>query len=103
MVLIVWFKTHAFIEYTSLLKLKKLFKIDKYEEEFNMGLYTDYPSFLALNYDNFFVRLITCVYCLSFWLSLICAYFYGIQFMPLVMICSLIIYGLVNSLLNYGD
>ena len=52
-VLIVWFETHAFVEYCKVLKFGvKFFKIDEYETWQEKGL--SYPDFLAISDDSFF-------------------------------------------------
>lgn len=95
-ILIIWFETSAFVEYASLLKLNKLFKIDEYYKQEE-----DYPLFLAINYNNFATRLFSCPYCLSVWLSIGFALgLSNIFYVPVIMICALVLYGITKSLMN---
>ena len=98
-ILIIWFETTAFVEYASLLRLNKLFKIDEYYKQEE-----EYTLFLAINYNNFFTRLLSCPYCIGFWMSIIFALTLSfIEYFPIIMICSLILYGTTKGLINYGD
>ena len=65
--LIVWFETNAFVEYARVVG----FKLKGYEMSEQMGL--DFPAYLALKHDSFYVRLITCPICLCVWLSIAAA------------------------------
>lgn len=97
-ILIIWFKSDAVIEYGKLLKLSKILKIDEFQkkkDEEDASL--TYIRFLRITYDNFFIKLITCPYCLSFWLSLLFSINH-IYFMPLIYINGLILYGIINLL-----
>lgn len=73
----IWFKTDAFIEYFKYIKfINNLFKINEFisfRQKYNT---IDYHTFLLLNYNNFFTRLITCPSCLGVWFTLISALFY---------------------------
>lgn len=76
LILIVWFNTNAFIEYTYVFNLQKLVKAQEYLD-FNIDNQTSlhYTHFLRLNYDNFLIRLITCPICLGVWLNLFSLFF----------------------------
>ncbi len=66
----IFFETPAFIEYFTLFKLK----FTKYKEYNDIKSRLDtlsYNNFLLMNYDSFFIRLITCPICLSVWLNLL--------------------------------
>ncbi len=67
--LLAWFNKDAFIEYSQLFKLSKLFKIDEFKQVTENDPTMSYPIFLASYYNNFFTRLVSCPICLSFWLS----------------------------------
>jgi hypothetical protein len=68
LLLIVWFQTNAFIEYAKILVAgNKFLKVEQFERESQItGI--NYPEFLQLNYNCFFTRLISCPYCIVFWL-----------------------------------
>jgi len=76
--MILWYRTNAFVEYVNLLKLSKWFHVADYAELQRAGYGGNYVSFLAEYYsDKFFVRLVTCSLCLSFWAGGISALFLG--------------------------
>jgi len=70
-----WFTTTAFLEYTKLLHLDVLLKVEEYE--FMLVHATNqtwtYQDYLKENHDCFFIRLITCPICLLSWLSILTA------------------------------
>jgi hypothetical protein len=69
-VLVVWFKTNAFVEYISLFKLSKLFYVEDYNSLVTNGYEGSYVEFLREYYHDYFIaRLVTCPICLGFWLS----------------------------------
>jgi len=68
-ILEVWFKTNALIEYAVILKLTNLFYINQYVEIQKNNYNENYISFLNEYHNCFFVRLISCPTCLSFWFS----------------------------------
>jgi hypothetical protein len=70
--LFIWFNTEAFIEYFKYIPIiNKLLKIKEYYKYQLTGGNLNYPVFLQVNYNNFFTRLISCVYCLLFWINTI--------------------------------
>lgn len=71
LLLLFWNKTDFVLVYGKLFGLKKLLKIDKYEEKKRFNLELKYVIFLATTYKNFFIKLITCEICLSTWLSIL--------------------------------
>ena len=101
----IWFNTDAFIEYFQHIKyLSDLFKIKEYfsfREKFNN---LNYHTFLLLNYNNFFIRLITCPSCLGVWLSFISCLFYYNKFNFFSnFIYIMILYYIVSILKNKYD
>lgn len=71
-VLLVWFRTNAFVEYMNLMKFSIFLKIDEYNKLHKEGYDDLYVDFLHLYYRDFFiVRLVTCPVCVSFWIGVI--------------------------------
>jgi len=95
--LVVWFKTNAFVEYLTLFKLSRFFCIFDYNEIVKNGYTESYTSFLREYYhDYFIVRLVTCPICFGFWLALP-----SLLLSPsyvLVLPLGLFFYGLFNKL-----
>lgn len=97
--LIIWFNTEAFVEYIRLFKLK-WFKIDEYLNTKETDFTLTYHSFLLQKYNNFFTKLITCPFCLNFWLVFIGSFIfeYSIIEIPTIYVLSLITYFIFNKL-----
>jgi hypothetical protein len=98
--LVVWLRTNAFVEYVQLLHMARFFHVSDYLKVQSDGYAGNYIDFLAEYYhDSFFVRLLICPVCLSFWLGLSSIGFIGdlngVCVAPLV----LFFYLLFNKLL----
>ena len=101
LLLIVWFKTDAFVEYSKLFRLSKLFKVDLFEKEKSQDFELTYHSYLRRFHNNFFVRLITCPICLTIWLCIpVLFYNFNIELYSLMVLIDLIIYYLLSKLIN---
>ena len=75
--ILIWLRTDAFAEYMALLGVN-WFKLDEYRKLKTDGYSEDYVSFLYEYYQNhFFVRLVACPVCLSFWLGSFSIVFLG--------------------------
>lgn len=101
LILLVWFKTDAFIVYTKLFKIDKFFYISDWEEFKNTKDCTvTYHQFLKIKFPNgFCVKLITCPICVCVWLSGISSIFIGVVALPIVCVCSLFIYFAITKLM----
>lgn len=100
LILFVWFESDAFLEYANLIKpLRDMFKIKEYFEyknRYDQSLH--YHSYLRLFYNNFFIRLITCPICSSFWLSIISTLlFCDIIYLPIVYLGSYCLYKILKN------
>ncbi len=107
MILVVWLKTDALVEWGSVFGLSKVLKeteFYKFKMEQLLGdrpIFLDitYPIFLKLKYNCFFTRLVSCPMCLSFWMSVAgCLGMCSLLSIPIVYILSLLIYGAVVKL-----
>jgi len=101
--LIVWFQTDAYIEYCKVFGLKKfLFGYDESDLTFPQYLYTKRNVFTKNKFILFYIKLITCPICLTFWLCLIPAFLLqNFLIVPLLYVCSLFVYLLFTKLLNH--
>lgn len=102
LILLIWFKSDAFIEWGSAIGLKRLLQIDQYKEKklSDISFPLTYPLFLRFKYNNFFIKGLTCPLCLCIWLSIIFCVFDSLVFLiPVVCISALLIYGLINKLI----
>lgn len=98
-ILIVWFNTEAFVEYCDLLNINFLW-VKTYIQKKEIDISLTYHSYLLAYHNSFFIRLITCPICFSFWLSLfICIFTNIIMYkLPIVIISSLFIYFIFNKI-----
>lgn len=101
LILLIWFKTDAFITYTKLFKIDKFFYTTEWEEFKNTKDCTvTYLQFLRMKSPNgFWIKLITCPICLSVWLSIAYGIFIGVTAIPIICVCSLFLYFLIIKLM----
>jgi len=103
-ILLIWFNTEAFVEYSKILHLPCV-KVKEYLIAKEKDCTLSYHTFLLLNYNNFFTRLITCPVCTSVWLSVIIGFCTQLSFIcyPVIFISSLYLYELYNKLTGYEN
>jgi hypothetical protein len=98
--LVIWFNTNAFVEYFSLLRLGRFFRISEYQDLVKNGYGESFVSFLKEYYhDIFIVRLVSCPICLGFWLTVALLLFFGSVSYIFVAPLSLFFYLIFNKLL----
>lgn len=66
-----WLDTNVLIEYAVLFNITNILYIDDFLELRKNGFNESYLSFLQEYHNSFFVKLITCPTCLSFWLNIV--------------------------------
>jgi len=103
--LIVWFKTEAFIEYNNLIKVfNSLFKIKEFNSFKIENPDIDYNTFLLIRYNSFFTRLITCPICLNTWFCILSIPFmHNVLNIFLNFSISLILYFITSILMKKYD
>lgn len=95
--LTIWFKTDAFVQYISLLKLDRFFKVRDFIEYKKINSDIDYSTYLLLKHNNFFTKLISCPFCINFWLVLgLSLLFNTIIYLPIVYVLSINVYLLLE-------
>ncbi len=103
-IMIVWFKSAAFVEYCNLFGLKSLllgYDKDPNNLTFPQYLYIKSKSLFKNTICRFLVALLTCPLCLAFWLSLGAATIYGtIVLTPLFYVSVLVCYFLIERILG---
>ena len=106
MVLIVWFKTDAVIHYCELFNICEQMRL-KYYEFVVTNNTSFFPDFLYNELGNssnricrFFGKLISCPYCLGFWVSAIACLLLHTPFILLAgtYVCSIFIYLQISKL-----
>lgn len=100
LILTIWFRSNAWIEYTRLLKLNCLSKYKEYDAAFRKDPTLEYHTFLKVYYSGFIIRLITCPICCSVWLGLLFGVFTHIILFPIYSILGLLLFLSINKLLE---
>jgi predicted small integral membrane protein len=99
--LIIWFKTEAFEEYVSLIGGDAFFKVKDYRKAQKRDALLTYHSYLLTKLDSFFIRLITCPYCLGAWLCLVTSALQNeTSLVGIYYVGSLTLYGLTSKVLE---
>tara|TARA_Y100000296_G_scaffold76677_1_gene97536 strand:- start:283 stop:639 length:357 start_codon:yes stop_codon:yes gene_type:complete len=95
--LFLWFRTNWLLFYGELLGASSLLQIPKFKRLNEEGVASDFLLFLWTEFQDhkflrFPVKLLTCVYCFAFWVSLIVVSFYGFELLPLNYLLSVLIF-----------
>lgn len=99
-ILVVWFKTNAYIEYCKFLKINfisfyKDYEIKKNEEDVRMT----YPDYLLKYHECFFTRLLSCPICTSFWIAIVlCGICQSLALAPAVALGGLFSYLIIEKI-----
>lgn len=101
LILLIWFKTDAFIVYAKLFKVDKYFKIDEFEDfKTTQDCSITYHLFLRSKYPNhFWIKLVTCPICSAVWLCIPTFILIGMWAVPIVCVSSLFLYYLIVKLM----
>ena len=70
--IILWFDTSFLIDYLKLLRLTRFTYIEEYEKESFENPELSFLEFAFIKEPNFLNKLLSCPYCLGFWLSSFC-------------------------------
>jgi hypothetical protein len=99
-ILLIWFRTNAWVEYTKLLRLNFLSKYKEYEIATTNEPLLEYHTFLHRYYNCFLTRLLTCPICFSTWLGIIFGCFTYLVLFPIYTILGLILYLIIDKLMG---
>ena len=108
LVLLIWFRTDAWLEYTRVFHLNFLSLYREYDNRKKEDLTLKYIHFLRLHHDGFFTRLITCPICISVWLGIIICFtgvaitlsIKALLLMPVMVIIGLLLFTILDYLLG---
>ena len=101
MVLIIWFRTEAFVEYCHLLGLDSLCDYRGYNDEKKNDVRLTYHDYLLRFHHGFLTRLLTCPICMSMWITIfMCVITLSALHIPVVMVGGLTIYLIIDKLLG---
>lgn len=113
-ILVVWFKTEAFVEYCKLFPpAYYFFYIDKYlyylerdlnelkKGEIKKLNFSNYIEYIEYQWStHFFGKLLTCPICVGTWLSLFASFFVGVQYWLAIAFIAVPSYILVAKLID---
>ena len=100
LILLVWFRTEAWLEYARLLHLKALSFYEDFDEKKKMDVTLTYHLYLRMYHNNFFVRLVTCPICLAVWVGSIFSIFFIPLQAPVIIIGGLLLFSIIDRLLG---
>lgn len=100
LILVVWFRTEAWIEYTRLFHLNFLSHYKDFEAKKQEDVMLTYIQYLVQYHDCFFTRLITCPICQAVWWGII----FGLVTIPIIIpvyiIGGLLLFLIIDRLLG---
>jgi hypothetical protein len=100
LILLIWFRTDAWLEYCRLLRLNALSFYKDYEDKKYNDATLTYLNYLRRDHNCFFVRLITCPICLTVWLAIIPTALTSIVLFPVFVMGALLLFTAIDRLLG---
>ncbi len=101
MVLVIWFRTEAYVEYCRLFRLNFLSYYQDYDAKKKNDVSLKYHGYLKQYHNCFITRLLTCPVCVAMWLAiLIGILFWTLPLIPITFVGGLILFGIVDRLLG---
>lgn len=100
LILLVWFRTDAYLEYCKLFRLNYISKYKEFNLTYSNDVSITYHGYLRQYHNSFFIRLITCPTCLTIWLAFPFSLYTSIILYPIYVISSLFIYLIIDKLLK---
>lgn len=97
MVMMIWFRSEAFLEYLELLGLDMAFGVKDYRSQQKDNPNLTYLDFLIINHNSFFVRLITCPLCFCIWGAILIGAYAGWPYVPFSFFITFGLFGVINS------
>ena len=97
-VMVVWFLTDAVYEYAKMLGFNSFFHVEGFEKQREINFDMNYPEYLSFIKPSFFYRLLSCPFCLAFWLVLPLSLHFNIKLFFPVYLLSLITFFFVKRI-----
>jgi len=101
-ILFLWFKTDFLLFYAEVCGLSSRLRIPRFRELQQEGVVDNFIFFLWMEFKNdpwlkFPAKLFSCIYCFTFWLTLVVCFFYSWSLIPLNYLLSLLIFNSINK------
>ena len=92
--LVLWFETNVVVDYVNFFNLGGLVDVCEYDDYELDGKCRNYPEYLLVRYPSFSTKLMSCPYCIGFWVTIICCIFLGLPLVSwaMIYILSLLVY-----------
>lgn len=100
LILIVWFRTDAWLEYTRLFGFNRLSFYKDFDNKQKEDVSLTYFQYLKIYHNSFLIRLITCPICVAFWLGVIFASVTWFYMAPVYTISGLFVFLIIDRLLG---
>ena len=102
MLLLLWLETNVIYQYFNFKPFRKLFKFEDYEDWMEtIEEEISYTKYLSMTSNNFFIKLITCPMCLSFWLIILIGFLFNVLiYIPALYIISLVLFFFIRRYKN---
>jgi hypothetical protein len=100
-ILFLWFKTDFLLFYAETFGLSSYLRVAKFKQLQEESIVDNFLFFLWTEFQDhrvlrFPFKLLTCVYCFAFWLSLVVTFFYGLNLIPLNYLLSVLIFNKIK-------
>jgi hypothetical protein len=97
-ILIIWFRSDAFVQYVNFFKLGWFFWIPLYESQKEDDPLLTYPQFIKKNFNGIVPSILSCPLCFTVWLvSIFVIIFNTIVWWPIIVIIALGTYNIFTS------
>jgi len=101
-ILFLWFRTDFLLFYAETFGLSSILRIPKFKQLQDENIVDNFLFFLWAEFQDhkvwrFPFKLLTCVYCFAFWLSLAVTFFYGLKLLPLNYLLSILIFNKIKT------
>ena len=100
LILLIFFRTDGFLEYTRLFHLNFLSFYKDYDAKYKEDVSLTYLQYLRQYHNCFFIRLITCPICLAIWLGIIPLIFTSLPLVPVCIVGGLLLFSIIDRLLG---
>ena len=104
LILLMWFRTEVWLEYTNLFCLGYLSFYKDYQLKKQEDISLTYILYLRRYHNSFFILMITCPVCFAVWLGILIGIFTSIILIPVYIVGGLLIFSIIDKLLGwYGN
>jgi hypothetical protein len=100
LILLIWFRTDAWLEYARMFRLNRLSFYKDFDEKYKEDVSLQYLHYLRRDHNCFFVRLVTCPICLAVWLGIFAAIFFTPILFPVYVVGGLLLFTAIDRLLG---